>query len=174
MFVNVVSGIPAGTKIASVNSATSITLSAAATVTNVSAAVRFSMFADAILAGYAGGENAHVQLVSETAAHTHANTASAISTVTDPTHFHDVTTNADGTNLLIGRETPIGAGAAIYNQTSGAAGTNDSLDVTALAAAKATGITVGTSVTMTNVAAGGGQAANLWTPTRLGTWFIKR
>jgi hypothetical protein len=71
MYVNAASGIPVGTKIVTVNSLTAITLSAAATATATGVIVRFSIFQDAIAAGSGGGENAHVQLVSEIAAHTH-------------------------------------------------------------------------------------------------------
>jgi hypothetical protein len=64
MFV-IAAGIMAGTKIASVNSATAITLSANATATASGVAARFSIFSDAQTPGAAGGENTHKLLLTE-------------------------------------------------------------------------------------------------------------
>jgi hypothetical protein len=71
MFVRA-ADVPAGTKIVTVNSTTSITLSAAATATATGVSAKFSMFQDPEAPGSAGGENTHVQLPSEIAPHSHA------------------------------------------------------------------------------------------------------
>jgi hypothetical protein len=64
MFV-LAAGVTAGTKIARVDTATTITLSANATATATGVAARFSAFSDAQTPGAAGGENTHTLLVSE-------------------------------------------------------------------------------------------------------------
>jgi hypothetical protein len=181
-----------GTTITSIVNYVTITISAPTLAADLGNTAYFSIFQNAIAAGSGGGENVHVQLPSEIAAHAHANTAGtwqttqgvlhSVSTVTDPTHFHNVTTDADGSNDLIGRET-VGALSAQYDLPAGVAATRDTEDVAAIAAAKATGITVATTTdftlypdyvtTLTNVDAGGSQPMNLHTPTRLGTWFVK-
>jgi hypothetical protein len=163
---------PDGTFITSIGDV-DVNLSAAATATT-SGFARFSVFTDPQQPGAGGGDSIHILSVAELPVHSHANTlsVSASSTVNDPEHFHDVTTNADTSNQLVGRETP-GTPAATYDMVSGAS--NDAISVAAIAASKATGITVTTTVTptLTNVAAGVGAAMNIWTPTRLGTYWAK-
>lgn len=157
--------VPAGTTITNIIG-TAVTLSANATATASGTAARFSIFADAQVGGSIGGENTHTPLDIEVGAHIH--TASAVSTVTDPTHFHNVTTDADTSNLLVGRETA-GTGSATYDLTSGAS--NDAISVTALAAAKATGVTVGTTVSVAS--SGSGVPSNQWHPSMVGTYYLK-
>jgi hypothetical protein len=222
--------VPAGTKVTALGNigGLNVTCSANAPATGTSVPVRFSMFADAQVPGSPGGESTHVQSVPEMALHVHgsmgmtttitgtlsttmsttpvisawfadAGDLRSTSTVTDPTHFHNVTTDADTSNQLVGRENAPHANAE-FDLLTGPS--KDSTSVNAIAAAKLTGITVGTTtgywtyptlgagfttypqytttpgtLTVTpsgNTAnTGGSQPMNIQTPAVLGTWYAK-
>ena len=120
MFV-IAAGVPAGTSISLVASATTITLSGNATATASGVAARFSIFSDAQTPGAAGGENTHMQRTTELAPHFH-------------TYLKD-----DLVGLQTGGST-LFAAAEVLTDTS----------------------VVGLSAPM-----------NIWTPTRLGSWWVK-
>jgi hypothetical protein len=118
-------GIASGTKVAAITGLTTITLSLAATSTVAGVPARFSIFQDAEKAGYAGGENTHVQIVSELAPHAHT------------------FAGAPGVAFV----------GTIKNLAFG------------------TDVSVTGNTTLNNT--GSAAPMNLWTPTRLGTWFVK-
>jgi len=155
MYITAV-GVPAGAYITAINGLTGhIVMNVAATATGAAVAAVFSVFEKADLAGRYGGENTHRMEWNELAQHAHG--------VTDPGHFHVVTTDADTSNLLIGREV-VGTPAAEFDIPSSGGG-GDSTNVNALAATKVTGVSIQNSGTFAPM--------NQWPPTRLGTWYVK-
>jgi microcystin-dependent protein len=102
--------------------------------------------------------------------HSHANTATAATTITDPTHSHTITVsgagthvhtfqNADslGANVVNAADLP---GTLIASYTTTNVGGDGSHTHTGSSTAASTGITAGTTVTMTNASTGSGDAYN--------------
>lgn len=187
-------GIPAGAKVANVTALGNVNLTIAATASASGVAVRFSIFDDARVAGSPGGESTHKQTVDELATHLHANTVGGtgatsqasqgtlVSSVSEVAHTHGVTTDSQGVQkTVVGRTNPGGT----FNFNMGGP-TDGYTPVFLSATANVTGITVATSFsvyptftttispTITNVNAGGNMPSNLWTPARVGTWYIKK
>lgn len=189
-------GIPVGAKVAQVTGAGNVNLTIAATASASGVALRFSMFDDARVAGSPGGESTHRQTLDELASHTHAASASGtastsqasqgalVSSVSDPGHLHGITTNSQGVqHTVLGRTNPGGTFAGPF-----AGGPTDGYTALTVSSIESgTGISVSTSfsayptftttitgVSVTNVAAGSSVPSNLWTPARVGTWFIKK
>jgi hypothetical protein len=136
--------------VVSIVSPTAITISAPSILLDAGSPGRFSIFQDAIAPGSGGGENTHIQSLLEVYPHAHA--------ITDPGHGHH--TSIASTDIIMGRDLSTG----IYAISGGAVGSG--LFNQAGLDANTTGI-AGTQN------AGGGMPMNIWTPTRLGTWFVK-
>jgi microcystin-dependent protein len=102
--------------------------------------------------------------------HSHANTATAATTITDPTHSHTVTISGAGTHahdyqftnndVYSVQNAADLSGLLVSSYTTTAVGGDGSHTHTGSSAAASTGITAGTTVTMTNASTGSGDAYN--------------
>jgi len=102
--------------------------------------------------------------------HSHANTATAATTITDPSHSHTITVSGAGTHahdyqftdnsVFNVQNAADSSGLLVASYTTTAVGGDGSHTHTGSSTAASTGITAGTTVTMTNASTGSGDAYN--------------